>query len=367
MAVHHPHLALGYVRSRLRLRQVLEEQRRGDGWSARPLGITLKPVLSCNLRCAMCSFVANKAVDSSPHDSLPLDVWTRLVDEVAHWRPYLWLTGGEPTLYPAVLPLIRHVKSRGLLCGMTTNGVTLEALAEAIVQARLDILVVSLDGPGDVHDRVRGKPGAFDRARRGIEALRRAQDNDRRRRPVVVINCSLSSGNYNRAHEMVALADDLGVAALHVQHLWMLTEEMVAAHNVRWGAEHYVSPDMWAMSRDHGMDPECVAETVQRLARTRTSVPILYQPDLARAEIELYYAAPSTFVRRRPAVCAWVNTDVLPNGDVSPCYDVVCGNIRRDSFTDIWNNAAFRRHRQRLSKEGDFPICARCCAYWRRE
>lgn len=72
-------------------------------------------------------------------------------------------------------------------------------------------------------------------------------------------------------------------------------------------------------------------------------------------------------MHRKPAACAWLNTDILPNGDVSPCFDVVCGNILQGRFTDIWNNWSFREHRNRLSVEGDFPICARCCAYWRRD
>ena len=37
---------------------------------------------------------------------------------------------------------------------------------------------------------------------------------------------------------------------------------------------------------------------------------------------------------------------VQANGDVSPCFDVICGNILKDQFTDIWNNFAFRDHRR---------------------
>lgn len=366
LIAYHPDLAMHHIRSRVRLRQVASEQKRGDGYSARPLGLTLKPVLSCNLRCSMCSFVATGAVTASPKDSLSLDVWQSAVDDAQAWGSYIWLTGGEPTLYPHVLELVEHTKRRGLLCGMTTNGTMLNKLAEALVDAPLDILVVSVDGPEDVHNAVRGHGHAFERTARGLAAIHEARARSRRRKPLIVANCSLSPGNYLRAREVVKVAEELGVDALSVQHLWMLTRSMIREHNSKWGKQHSVSEEDGVAEEESGVAGSAVVDLIRQLRNGRSRVPILVHPDLEPHEILVYYAHPATFVRRGPTVCAWVNTDILPNGDVSPCFDLVCGNITQERLRDIWNNEAFRRHRQRLGVEGDLPICARCCAYWRR-
>lgn len=363
----HPSLLQWYLRTRARRRSLKRELETGSPTSARPLGITLKPTYCCNLRCSMCAFVASGAVEAHPRDSLPVESWARLIDDVAPYEPYIWFTGGEPTLYPGFIPLLRTVRERGLLCGVTTNGTTLERLADEIAEQPMHILVVSVDGGEEVHNRVRGSSVAHQRMRAGLEALREACRRRRTSGPALVLNCSLSPANYRDAADVVETAQRFGAECINVQHLWMLTDAMVHALNDRWGKEHYLDPAEWGGGAAPDMDPAIVMDTIAEIKRRASGVPVFVHPDLSPAETRLYYQEPETFVRRIKAACAWINTDILPNGDISPCFGVVCGNITRDSFTDVWNGSEFQRHRQRLSADGDLPICARCCSYWRRD
>src|SRR5205085_7559702 len=82
MVFNHPELVRWYFRNKIRVSGLAREQNTQDGQSRYPLGITFKPTLSCNLRCKMCSFVANGAVFTNPKDSLPLEVWQGVVDDV---------------------------------------------------------------------------------------------------------------------------------------------------------------------------------------------------------------------------------------------------------------------------------------------
>ncbi|MBM3494954.1 MAG: radical SAM protein, partial [Armatimonadetes bacterium] len=365
--VAHPHLLLWYLRTRSRRSSLRRELRSGSVISSRPLGITLKPTYCCNLRCSMCSFAASGAVETHPRDSLPVESWAQLVADVAPYKPYIWFTGGEPTLYRGFISLLRCVLDHGMLCGVTTNGTLLERLADEISLRPMHILVVSVDGPEPVHDRVRGIPTAFKRVSAGVRAVRAACRRRGRPGPAIVLNCSISPGNYREAAAVAAVARDLGVDCINVQHLWMMTDAVVAAHNARWGDEHSLPPEEWAGGGPPDMDPEVVIETVNAIRRNAEGLPVFVHPDLTDDETRTYYASPEEFVRRTRAACAWLNTDVLPNGDISPCFGVVCGNMTRDRFADAWNGEAFRRHRERLTAEGDLPICARCCAYWRKD
>ncbi len=378
MVFNHPDLVGWYFRNKVRVASLPIEQHSGEGRSRLPLGITFKPTLSCNLRCRMCSFVASGAVLTNPKDSLPFEAWKAVVDDVAPWRPYIWFTGGEPTLYPSFVPLVHHIKSRRMMTGVTTNGTTLLNKAEEILEAPMDMMVVSIDGKGDIHNNVRQPDRAlsvaegtgktvYERATNGILLLQELKKRKGLKHPAVVINCALTPDNYEHAADMIEVAESLGAVALNYQHLWMFTEAMVNAHNARWGAEHCVSYEDSGGMEPKPMHVERVIEVVRGIQRMPKRIPVVFHPELTDDEIRLYYNEPETFVRRKPAACAWLNTDVLPNGDVSPCFDVICGNILEKPFTEIWNDFAFRAHRNRLSVDGDFPICARCCAYWRRD
>jgi MoaA/NifB/PqqE/SkfB family radical SAM enzyme len=378
MIFNHTDLVSWYFRNKLRVAGLPAEQASGLGISAYPLGITFKPTLSCNLRCRMCSFVANGAVFTNPKDSLPLEVWKGVVDDVKPWKPYIWFTGGEPTLYPDFVPLVRYIKEQGMMAGVTTNGTTLLKKAEELMEAPVDMMVVSIDGKGDIHNNVReperqlrvidntGK-SAFERTTAGVKLLQEIKKRRGLHKPALIVNCAMTPDNYEYITDMIGVAEDLEAVALNFQHLWQLTGEMVQRHNDRWGDAHRVSYEDCGGMEPKPMDVERVIEVVKEVKRMPSKMPVIFHPEISDDEMRQYYLEPETFVRRRPAACAWLNTDILPNGDVSPCFDVVCGNITQQRFSQIWNNYAFRAHRNRLSEDGDFPICARCCAYWRRD
>ncbi|MGC8666564.1 MAG: radical SAM protein [Chthonomonadales bacterium] len=367
MLFNHPDLVRWYLRNKLRVRGLPREQRQGDGSSRYPLGITFKPTLSCNLRCRMCAFVASGAVFTNPKDSLPLEVWKAVVDDVAPWRPYIWFTGGEPTLYPHFVPLVRAIKEKGLMTGVTTNGTTLKHKAAEIMEAPMDLMVVSIDGKGSIHNTVRGHERAYDRTIEGVLEIQELKKRLGSRKPALIVNCAMTPDNYEHIGDLVEVAEMLGADALNFQHLWQLTNKMVEAHNAKWGEFHRVSYDDCGGMEPKPVDVEQVIRVVREVKQMDCRVPVLFHPEISDDEIRTYYNEPETFVRRSPAACAWLNTDILPNGDVSPCFDMICGNITQEPFSRIWNNFAFREHRKRLSVEGDFPICARCCAYWRRD
>lgn len=364
VAAEHPSLLLWYLRNRVRNSLLPLEGAFGGGKSLSPRFITLKPTLRCNLRCEFCRFVASGDVFGK-RDWLEIEDWKRVVDEIAPFRPYVCLTGGEPTMYPPLPELVAHVKARGLVCALTTNGTMLESRAEALMKAPPDLLILSLDGPREVHNRVRGAAGAYERALKGVRklaALRKGPGP-----PYLIVNAAITGHTYGTAREMVRVAREFGARALNFQHFWFLTPGMVEAHNARWGECFPIDYDQAGGTGTEGVDTDQLWETVRRLKDEDSGLPILFYPDLDREAMRTYYAEPETFTHRSTPTCAWVGTDILPNGDVSPCFDLVCGNVLREPFSAIWNGPAFQQHRRRLAGHGPYPVCARCCAYFRRD
>jgi sulfatase maturation enzyme AslB (radical SAM superfamily) len=81
-------------------------------------------------------------------------------------------SGGEPFLYSGLRQVLQHAKSLGLRTTVTTNGYFLQPQRLELLRDFLDVLAVSLDGPPELHNRLRGSPRAFDRLCAGLESLR---------------------------------------------------------------------------------------------------------------------------------------------------------------------------------------------------
>ena len=81
-------------------------------------------------------------------------------------------SGGEPFLYSGLLEVLQHAKSLGLRTTVTTNGYFLQPRRMEALRDFVDVLAVSLDGPPELHNRLRGSPRAFDRLCAGLKSLR---------------------------------------------------------------------------------------------------------------------------------------------------------------------------------------------------
>ena len=81
-------------------------------------------------------------------------------------------SGGEPFLYSGLHEVLQHAKSLGLRTTVTTNGYFLQPRRLESVRNFVDVLAVSLDGPPELHNRLRGSPQAFDRLCAGLKSLR---------------------------------------------------------------------------------------------------------------------------------------------------------------------------------------------------
>ncbi len=94
----------------------------------------------------------------NPVRELPLAAWTALFDQVVSFRPRLYLTGGEPTLYRDFPGLLQEAKKRRLPVHLQTNGTRLAELAELLVAQGVEMVTVSLDGPAEIHDPSGARP-----------------------------------------------------------------------------------------------------------------------------------------------------------------------------------------------------------------
>ena len=151
----------------------------------------------CNLNCHYCKWKEQRRTEE-------LDTATvkNLIDQMREAGVRLIsFTGGEPLVRQDMGEIIRHVKSHGLVCKLNTNGMLIESRLDDL--RPLDLLQISVDGPPDVQDSLRGADTSR-KAARAIELARGANI------PVQLIAC-LTRDNVSRLDEVLDYGRELDV------------------------------------------------------------------------------------------------------------------------------------------------------------
>ena len=113
--------------------------------------------------------------------SLKLADWKKLTDELAaHQISSVILRGGEPFLFPDIIELLEYINSKGIFISLDTNGTLLKKYAADIVRIGNIHITISVDGPEEIHDKVRGIKGCFRRIKEGVNRLIEVEKNSGR-------------------------------------------------------------------------------------------------------------------------------------------------------------------------------------------
>jgi MoaA/NifB/PqqE/SkfB family radical SAM enzyme len=115
-----------------------------------PLAVRWQLTNRCVLKCKYCN------VWQTPGKELGLDQIISILDEMAAMGTQtISYSGGEPMLRPDIDRILEETIKRGVSTEMNSTGA---GIPEKIAKLKhLDFLKISLDGPEDVHDLVRGK------------------------------------------------------------------------------------------------------------------------------------------------------------------------------------------------------------------
>ena len=121
----------------------------------------------CNMRCLFCEWW------KTDKPELPTKKALAAIDAVCSLGvPFFDLSGGEPLLRKDLSALAKRAAFHGCLVSMNTNGTLLNEKRLSEMADVLDLVVVSLDGPKDVHDKIRGVPGTYHKAMKAIRLLK---------------------------------------------------------------------------------------------------------------------------------------------------------------------------------------------------
>ena len=326
----------------------------------------------CNARCLMCD-IGQQAEDSSffknlrpgtASDRLKIERVEELLAEAATFnpKPRISVTTTEPLLYKDLWRMAASARDHGLEFQFTTNGYRLERFVEQILDSGVAEVVVSIDGPAEVHDRVRGIPGMLASIRTGLELLRRRKIERNLTRPNVTIATVATNHTYERLAELYQeIGEHLYDRAI-VSHMNFMTPDMVEEHNLLFG--HIGTAEIAGVSGGTSANDVDIDQLWRQMELVRRDHgKVVFSPDYSRADLEVFYRSPDRFVWNNTCYIPWFVMEILANGDVIPltrCMHKLLGNVYAQSLAEIWNGKPYREFRQALQRNRRFPICRRC-------
>ena len=334
-----------------------------------PYQVWIEITNACNLRCRMCGQrgdggYLNEPASPMHRKNLPLEQWIKFIDEIKSYHPFILLRGGEPFLYPHIDELIGHIAESNLYLAIDTNGTQLTKHATAIA-SYVDRLNISVDGPPEIHDYVRGEAGSFAQIKQGVEAVQREFKKIKRLRiDPLAITCTVSHYNYHALGGMVAVAEELGIKEVNLQLCYYFDTKVGEEYEKRMDETFGIKPLSWKgfQREDRKIDYAVLKQTIRGLINHKGKVRFNLVPDLDDSSLEQWFTDPSVAVNYDRCYAPWFMANVMPNGDVNFCCDFgdyIIGNITQSPLLDLWRNEKAQKFRKEIMKKR-FSICRRC-------
>ena len=165
----------------------------------------------CNSKCTMCNIWQQK----KDHEITPQELEAVLKDPLFSEVTHIGITGGEPTLredlpqlYQAAINALPHIKGLSIITNAIKNEDVIARIDKVIQVVQGNgkhfSMMVSLDGYGVVHDKIRGRDGNFESAISVIDYFRNKSVE-------IAIGCTISKDNVWGAEELLHYLKKQGI------------------------------------------------------------------------------------------------------------------------------------------------------------
>jgi len=309
--------------------------------------LVIFPHSRCNCRCVMCDIWRIRQT----REITAGDLESHLSSFRELKVKWIVFSGGEPLMHSDLGSLCRMCRTQDIRFTLLTAGLQLEKYAETIVEC-MDDVIVSIDGPADIHDRIRGVSGAYRRLHQGIQKLRDLRPEIR-----VSGRCTIQKQNYCELRNTVRTAHELNLNSLS----FLAADTISTAFNRPdgWTPERQTTVTLDAVEA-HLLDVEI--ETLIRECRKDVESGFIAESPSKLRRIALHFRTQLGQVPATSPRCnaPWVSAVLESDGAVRPCFfHRPIGNIHERPFAEILNGPEALEFRRHLDIPTD-PVCRNC-------
>jgi len=314
--------------------------------------LILYPHNRCNCRCVMCDIWKTDQVK----DISAIDLNRHLADIERLRVEWVVFSGGEPLMHSDLFRLAKLLRARNIRTTLLSTGLLVERYASQIA-SHLDDIVISLDGPPDIHDQVRRVPGAFASLSAGISALFECKPDF-----PISFRCTVQKLNCSRLRHTATTARGLGVRSI----------SFLAADVTSTG---FNRDKPWPIFRQDEVSitaselPSLDAEIEALIREEDCGGFVSESPEKLRGIADRFRARIGLTQPIAPLCNApWVSAVVEADGTVRPCFfHAPVGSIANgDSLLQVLNGDRATAFRQSLDVANN-PTCRQCvCSLHRK-
>lgn len=286
----------------------------------------------CNLSCKHCYL---NAEDRDYDQELTNEQARAFIEDIAAMKcPVLLFSGGEPLLRKDLFELAAYAKSLGLRPVLSTNGTLITPeMAQKLAEAGFQYVGVSIDGLEEIHDRFRGRTGAF---RDAIQGLKNAAAAGLK----TGVRFTVNADNVADLAAVIDYVADAGIPRFCMYHLV------------------YAGRGSGMIQRDTDVDAkrrtiEIITRKTRELAERGVPLEILtvdnhadgvYVRNIIEREQPERLAEVQHLLEMHGGCSAGTKmSNVDPYGNVHPCQfwgHVTLGNVKERKFSEIWKDTS---------------------------
>lgn len=302
-----------------------------------PLFIVWNITNLCNLKCKHCY---QDAEHKALPDELTLTEKLKLIDQIAEqYVPMIAFAGGEPTISPDLIPVLKHCHKYGIHTTIATHGGTMTPhLAGQLAECGVKYVEISLDSVLPArHDEFRGQPGMWHRT---VKGMRNVVKQEGLRLGVAMC---VHQGNFDEVEDMLQFCCDIGAGVfahfnfIPVGRGLQMVDGDLNPRQREWLLR---TLNQWMQSGKIG-----VISTAPQFGR----VCVAHAPTEGKTAAS---HAGSGGGEKARVIAKYLGgcgagrdyVAIEPNGNITPCVYLphrVQGNIRQRSFIDIFRNNEF--------------------------
>jgi Fe-coproporphyrin III synthase len=306
--------------------------------------LILSPHPRCNCRCLMCDIwkeSAQSGMSAAQFDQYLADIKRLSVEWVV-------FSGGEPLMHSDLFRFSASLRSLGIRTTVLSTGLLLAEHACRIVE-NVDDVIVSLDGPPAIHDRIRRVKGACEKLAQGVRAIHQIDHLF-----PISARCTVQKANHSSLRATANAARAMGLNSIS-----FLAADVTS--------EAFNRPGGWDAPRQQkvALDESEIAvleHELDQMCSEWSGTAFLREDRTKLARIALHYRAHLGLSAPVAPECnaPWASAVVEADGTVRPCFfHRVVGTVNGLSLAQVLNGPEAVQFRRNLDVATN-PVCQRC-------
>jgi radical SAM protein with 4Fe4S-binding SPASM domain len=320
-----------------------------------PKKLTFEPTLACNLTCTMCDRYEKPTRHNVKY--LGLKEIKEIIEKLPKSIREVYIVGGEPLIRNDIIDICKEFLKKGIKVKIHTNGTFVDVTLELSKIKGIKVLF-SIDGPTDVHNKIRGQSKVYERNMKIFRELKNQKKN-------FSVTSVIAEENIDMLIEMITMLKKEGVKPN------FLTIELTRRYTKNLIQESAdilkIKPSDIPMHLKENVIPsysfEKFKESVIELDKElkKLEYDYFFHPRYLLNNLKEFYYR--TFRKNNELYCTHFDElRIDSKGNINHChiFRKNFGNVFERPIEEIWNSKEFCEFRVNLIKNNLSPVCETC-------